>query len=467
MSGIPAPSHPLLADPVQQRRISIVLATTLLALGINITGLWYGITTVLPHLLYFPILIAGYWYPRRGPACALFIAAVYCSSALLIIPQDLMMTASIIVRGAVLVIIGVIVSLLAVRLRRSERQLHDLIEFLPDATFAIDRDGTVIAWNRAIEELTGIPKKKMLGRAEYSYAVPLYGEAVPILTDFILQETDELDDRYHSITRTGTVIEAEVIAPCLRGGKGAHLKIAATPLFDSGKEIIGAVESIRDITAEVITRSALENSNRQLNALSGIIRHGLAERLDELYHHLTIGSMQFDDPAVLAFVEKIETAADSIRRQLAISRDFREIGSKPPLWLPVQDRITGAADRLDTGGMNICSWTERLVVFADPHFSTAVSHLIENAHAAGAAALLVTYRVQDDGCEIIFEDNGPGIPGEEKEKLFSEGIERPGHGLFLAQEILAITGITIHEEGISGLGARFVLHVPPEGYTIT
>ena len=59
----------------------------------------------------------------------------------------------------------------AVRTRQAERSLHDserrlsdIIDFLPDATFAIDQSGHVIAWNRAIEEMTGIPARDMLGK---------------------------------------------------------------------------------------------------------------------------------------------------------------------------------------------------------------------------------------------------------------------------------------------------------------
>ncbi|MDD1715433.1 MAG: response regulator, partial [Methanolinea sp.] len=49
-------------------------------------------------------------------------------------------------------------------LQESERRLSDIIEFLPDATFAIDAHGRVIAWNHAIEEMTGIPADRMIGK---------------------------------------------------------------------------------------------------------------------------------------------------------------------------------------------------------------------------------------------------------------------------------------------------------------
>ena len=459
--------HPLLSDPIERRRVIAVGVAAIVAITANIIGFFYGISTVLPHLIYFPIIIAGYWYPRRGPLFASLIAIIYCIPAYLLIPQDFFTTASIIARGAVYVIIGVIISLLAIRMRQSEQKLHDLIEFLPDATFAIDQNGTVIAWNRAIEEMTGIPKMKMIGKGGYAYSAPFYGETRPILIDCAMHPEMELNTGYPAIGRIGDIIEAEVIAPALYDGKGAHLKIAATPFYDAGNAIVGAVESIRDITEEVRTRSALQNSNRQLTALSGIIRHGLAERLEEVYRHLTIGSIQFDDPATLTFLEEIEKAADGIRRQIVISRDFREIGSRPPAWMPVQETIAGVLHQIDTGGITVHAWTERLDIFADPHLPAAFTHLIENAREAGAGALIVTYQIRDGGLKLIFEDNGPGIPDDTKETLFSEGSKRSGLGLFLTREILAITGITIHEEGEEGTGARFVMVVPPEGYRIT
>ncbi|MCP1715803.1 PAS domain S-box-containing protein [Methanocalculus alkaliphilus] len=459
-------SHPFFTEPVEQRRIIIILAAITITLAANIIGLLQGITYVFPHLLYLPILLAGYWYPRHGTAIALLIAALYAGAALLLTPPELITTISILARAAVFIAIGLVVSFLTIRLRQSEEQLHDLIEFLPDATFAIDREGRVIAWNRAIEKLTGVPKMKIIGKGESAYAVPFYGEKRPILIDYALRRDPAIEALYEGVSRNGDAFEAEVIAPMLHDGRGAHLRCVATPLYDSGREIAGAVESIRDITGEVMARSALRNTNRQLKTISGIIRHGLSKRLEELYRHLTIGSMQISDPASLSVLRKIEGSADGIRRQIAISRDFREIGAIPPVWIPVQEAVHEAAARLDTKGMVVHAWTERLSIFSDPHLRTAISHLIENARAAGATALLVTYQIREDGCAIILEDNGTGIADDEKERLFAENIERSGHGLFLAREILGITGIGIHEEGESGRGARFVLTVPPEGYRI-
>ncbi|NLD56887.1 MAG: ATP-binding protein, partial [Methanomicrobiales archaeon] len=70
-----------------------------------------------------------------------------------------------------------------------------------------------------------------------------------------------------------------------------------------------------------------------------------------------------------------------------------------------------------------------------------------------------------DDLQIIIEDNGVGVPKEEKEKIFRrEYFKNTGFGLFLSREILAITDLTIREEGTLGSGARFVITVPRSGY---
>ncbi|MEI6315427.1 MAG: PAS domain S-box protein, partial [Syntrophus sp. (in: bacteria)] len=68
----------------------------------------------------------------------------------------------------------------------SEQRLADIIEFLPDATLVIDRDGKVLAWNQAIEIMTGVKAKDMLGKGDHEYALPFYGERRPILIDLAL-----------------------------------------------------------------------------------------------------------------------------------------------------------------------------------------------------------------------------------------------------------------------------------------
>ena len=61
-------------------------------------------------------------------------------------------------------------------LRESRQQLSDLINFLPDATFAINPRIRVISWNRMMEKMTGVPPDAILGTGKYLDALSVINE---------------------------------------------------------------------------------------------------------------------------------------------------------------------------------------------------------------------------------------------------------------------------------------------------
>ncbi|MFX4262342.1 EAL domain-containing protein [Pelotomaculum propionicicum] len=133
-------------------------------------------------------------------------------------------------------------------LRESHQKLLDIIEFLPDATFVIDSDRKVIAWNKAIEEMTGVPKEDIIGKGDYSYAEPFYNKKRPILIDLIFSDDREMNDIYPSVEKKGNTLYAEIYIPNVFNGMGANLWGLASPLYDENDKIVGAIESLRDIS---------------------------------------------------------------------------------------------------------------------------------------------------------------------------------------------------------------------------
>jgi tetratricopeptide (TPR) repeat protein/CheY-like chemotaxis protein len=133
-------------------------------------------------------------------------------------------------------------------LRTSERLISDIIGFLPDATFAIDRKGTVIAWNWAMEGMTGVKARDIIGSSNYEYSIPFFGGRRQMLVDLIVKPDDFQQQRFYpDIKKDGNVLiaESEEARP---KGKPAILWARATPLYDAGGNIIGAIESLRDVT---------------------------------------------------------------------------------------------------------------------------------------------------------------------------------------------------------------------------
>ena len=147
-------------------------------------------------------------------------------------------------------------------LTESERRLADIIDFLPDATFAVDTYGKVIAWNRAIEEMTGVKAEYMMGKGNYEYAVPFYGMSRPMLIDLVFVSAEKVEKKYNFIKREGNVLLAEVNIPV----RGVHRALwgKAGLLYDSDGNVAGAIEAIRDITDRKKAEESLQKAHDEL-----------------------------------------------------------------------------------------------------------------------------------------------------------------------------------------------------------
>jgi PAS domain S-box-containing protein len=148
--------------------------------------------------------------------------------------------------------------------RQSERLLAEVIQFLPDATLAIDKDKRVTIWNHAMERLTGIPAKDMLGKGDYAYTVPFYGQARPQLMDLFWESDHVIKTKYPLLKKDGDTLTIEVFCPSLYNGKGAHVWAKATPLHNSTGELTGAIECIRDVSDRKKAEEAILESQRKL-----------------------------------------------------------------------------------------------------------------------------------------------------------------------------------------------------------
>jgi PAS domain S-box-containing protein len=148
----------------------------------------------------------------------------------------------------------------------SQQRLTDFIDFLPDATLAIDVEGKVIAWNRAMEEMTGFKAGNIMGKGNYEYSLPFYGIRRPILIDLVLKRDKKIENYYRFIKRDGNALLAETDVKI--NDKNFSLWVKAVPLYDSDGNINGAIESIRDITQYKLAKSRLKKSEERFRAVA-------------------------------------------------------------------------------------------------------------------------------------------------------------------------------------------------------
>ncbi|MGD0081298.1 MAG: PAS domain S-box protein [Methanoregula sp.] len=156
-------------------------------------------------------------------------------------------------------------------LRDSEQRLSDIINFLPDSTFVINRSGQVIAWNRAIEEMTGIAAGEMLGKGEYEYAIPFYGIRRKILVDLIFEPDEIIAKDYAHIVHEKDMLIADTVLSRPKG-RTVTLMGKAGPLYNRQGEIVGAIESIRDISELKNAEKEIRAANEQISAAEEELR---------------------------------------------------------------------------------------------------------------------------------------------------------------------------------------------------
>lgn len=236
-------------------------------------------------------------------------------------------------------------------LRESERRLADIIDFLPDATFAINLQGRIIAWNRAVEDLTGVKAADMLGMAGQEYALPFYGKRRPMLVDFVLKSTRKIEKGYDLfLIKPGRLRIAE--AWVRTKGRETYLWGKASALYDSRGKIAGAIESVRDITDRKRFEDAirkreteLENKARELEDVNAALRVLLKHRENdrrELEGKILANINSFVSPSIERLKSKLK---DEKGRQYisALETSLHDITS--PFARSLTARYSGLTNR--------------------------------------------------------------------------------------------------------------------------
>jgi signal transduction histidine kinase len=176
---------------------------------------------------------------------------------------------------------------------------------------------------------------------------------------------------------------------------------------------------------------------------------------------------QATDPILCDYLEKMDKAGEIARRQIEFTKEYQEIGVQLPRWQDVRSTIVQATEDLDPGEVTLSIDIQGVEVFADPLLEKVFYNMAENALRHGGKLTKIEFSAEDsDRClRIVCEDDGAGVPESEKQNIFERKyFKHTGFGLFLAKEVLAITGLSIRETGVPGEGARFELLVPAGMY---
>jgi len=226
---------------------------------------------------------------------------------------------------------------------------------------------------------------------------------------------------------------------------------------------------IRDISKRKKAEEALKSALKKLNMLSSITRHDILNQIMGLRAYLELSREDLKGTKHEMFIAKEDQAAEAIQRQIEFTKYYEDIGVNEPRWQDAGMVIDEAQLQLSPAGVDVQVAVNAIEIFADPLIVKVFFNLMENSlrHGEHVTAMHFTAKETDAGLVVTYQDNGVGVSEADKKKLFQKGFgKHTGLGLFLSREILAITGITITENGIPGEGARFEITVPKGAWRV-
>lgn len=337
-------------------------------------------------------------------------------------------------------------------LRRNEEKFRSFVESSSDLLYSMTPDGVLSYLSPKWTGLTGYSTGETLGK---SFESLIHPEDIPPVLEFLHQVREGTQDR--------PWIEYRVRH---KDGTWRWHSTTATPVHDQTGAIASIVGSSRDITDRRRIEDALRLANRQLGLLTGITRHDIQNKIMVILGYLKIAEMESPGPFLMELIRKIETATGSIRSQIEFTRIYQDLGVLEPRWveldtiLPQPQILPTVSLTADVGGISL---------YADAMLEKVFSNLLDNSfrHGKRVTEIRVSSRMSGEDLVVTWEDNGIGIPDDEKERIFDPGFgKNTGLGMYLAREILSLTGITIRETGEAGKGARFEITAPKGHYRV-
>ena len=335
-------------------------------------------------------------------------------------------------------------------LQKNEARFRQLVNQLQDSVVILSSDGTILFCNPSAFVLVGLPPGEIIPDNNISQFID---------RDSLGQVMDNLKD-----IASGKPIRISEYRIRAADDRPRWVEASGTRITYLGRNAV--MVAIRDVTERKRAQEELETINKKLELLSSITRHDIINKITVILGNVRAAKKKRIDPEIAGLLDKLESAAKSIRDQTEFTRIYQILGSHEPQWQDLKEiiptTIVPPEIRFETA-------IGEIEILADPMLEKVFYNLLDNSikHGNQVSQIRLYSEPAPEGLTIVWEDNGAGIPAGDKEYIFERGFgSDSGLGLFLCREILAITGIGIRETGTFGNGARFEIVIPADHFRL-
>jgi len=324
---------------------------------------------------------------------------------------------------------------------------REVVESLNSAVFVVDTDDTIIEANDVGRQLLGDET--------------IVGQSV----DDALDTSPELLEKYRGLNddaeETQAIIEQN----------DRFFDVQLTPLYDSRDALVGRVFLVHEITEQKERERELERRNQQLDQFAAVLSHDLRNPLNVASGRLAL-ARERNDPEEFDRVEAAHDRMSSlIDEVLAFARDEK---TTDRVELQLSALAKAAWGHVDTGGATlriagdreITGDRDQLLQLFENVFRNSVEHGSTGSRPGaddsvehGGAGVTIRVDATPDGFTI--SDDGPGVPPEEREEVFTHGVTSSesgtGLGLAIVQHVVESHGWDVEMTESRSGGAKLVI----------
>jgi signal transduction histidine kinase len=212
------------------------------------------------------------------------------------------------------------------------------------------------------------------------------------------------------------------------------------------------------------SQNKLQILNEKLGVVGSLTRHDARNKLAVIANNLYLAKQKLtNDSSVPEYLTEAEMAIEQIEKIFDFAKTYEKLGREELNYMKIEKVIKEVSMVLDLDKMELAVECPDLRVLADSLLRQLFYNLVDNSlkHGEKVNQIRIYCKAKANQINLIYEDDGVGVPEAEKAKIFEEGYGKgTGYGLYLIRKICEAYGWTIQETGIPSKGAQFIMAIP-------
>jgi PAS domain S-box-containing protein len=240
-----------------------------------------------------------------------------------------------------------------------------------------------------------------------------------------------------------------------------------TLIRDNAGKPVAIEGTVMDITARKKAEEQISLANRKLALMTDVTYQDIQNKVTALRGFVQLSHAPASEEERTFFINKETEVLETIHNLINKTKDYQQMGMDQSRWIPLEKTIPRQWSILSQKNNVVLDCNlPGLEICADPLIDRVFFNLLDNAVAHGQTITRISFdcRETTEGLVLVCEDDGIGIPREEKLRIFNREVGEGKFGLFFVREFLSLFGMSITENGVPGKGARFEITLPAGVY---